>query len=147
MIIPLIHNVSSVHKLVEFARIAYGFGLRTLIATRVHGAAAQQGIAEVMKYAVRQGNSFIVLPDIKDAVEVIGPDKVVYLTKFDKDTKPIWEVDLGGKSLLVVNGIDMPFLKHEILPGSTLAHVIDRDIGSLGFLSIALYIIRERYGL
>lgn len=144
MIVPLIHNVSSVHKLVEFAKIVYGFGFKTMIATRVHGAAAQQGIAEVMKLAVKHGNNFVVLADVRDAVEVFGPDKLVYITEPSRDTKPIEEVDLSGRVLLIVNGLDLPFSKHEVLPGSELVHIVDRNIGSLGSLAIALYVIRRR---
>jgi len=130
-IIPVIHNPTSVQKLLEAVRISLGFGLRTIVVTRATGAAAQQGVPEAYKWVLRSGANLIVLPDLEDAVELLKPESTYLLgTRGD-------EVNPRGRSLIVINASEQPFLQKELSLGKP-AKVVGRDIGSVGFLALAL---------
>lgn len=79
--IVVLHDVSSVQRLVDMARLVYGLGLRYFVATRVYGAAAQTGVSEVMKLAFRMGRSFLVFNGVEDAVELFSPGLVLVFSR------------------------------------------------------------------
>lgn len=108
-VIFLVNDISSAQRLVDLARVVYGFGVKYFVATKVYGAAASSGVPEVTRLALKQGKSFSVLSSVKDAVEVFSPDKVVVISK-DYGTEvdlPDYLRRLSGKILFVVSGIDV----------------------------------------
>ena len=131
-----VYNINSASKMLEFAKIAYGFGVKRLVLAKVFGAAAQQ-IGDWFKLAFKMGGEVLVFNDIGDVVEVVKPDVVFALTRPDKDTRPVEKVE--GRVLLLVHGADLSFSPRELPPGAVLSHAVNRDIGSLGQLAVALY--------
>ncbi|MFN3804645.1 MAG: RecB-family nuclease [Pyrobaculum sp.] len=130
-----VYNISSVPKMLEFARVTYGFGVRRLVLVKVFGAAAQQ-IGDLFKLAFKMGGEVLVFNDLADAVEVLKPDVVCALSKPD-GTRAVEKA--GGKILLLVHGADLSFSPRELPQGALLCHAVERDIGSVGQLAIALY--------
>lgn len=133
-IVVAAYNVSSVPKMLELAKITYGFGIRRFALIKVFGAAAQQ-IGDLFKLAFKLGGEVLVFNDINDAVEVLKPDVVYALGS--KGAKPVERAE--GRLLLLVHGADLPFSPRELPPSAVAVYAVEKDIGSAGQLAIALY--------
>jgi len=139
-LVVAVYNISSVPKMLELAKITYGFGVRRLALIKVFGAAAQQ-IGDLFKLAFKMGGEVLVFNDINDAVEVLKPDVIYAIGRPDEDTKPVEKVD--KKVMLLIHGADLAFSPRELPPGAVLSHAVHRDIGSAGQLAVALYKLLE----
>jgi len=106
----LVHDVSSAQRLIDMAKLVYGLGFTHLVATKVYGAAASSGVPEVTRLALRLGRSFSVLPSVKDAIELLSPDRVVVVSKEYGEPMDPWsyaEKLAGQQSVLIIfGGID-----------------------------------------
>jgi len=79
----IVHNVGSAQRLVDLVKAAYSINKVSLvIITRPYGAAAQSGIPDANRIAFRRGKGFIVLPELRDAIELIKPN-LVYTVSWD----------------------------------------------------------------
>ncbi|MDT7863894.1 MAG: RecB-family nuclease, partial [Vulcanisaeta sp.] len=107
-------------------------GVRTIVVTKAVGSAAQQGIPEAFRLVMRVGASLIVLPDIRDAVELLKPDHIYFLS-----TKGEIMGDLNGRVLLIVQASDQQFMPSELNLGRQV-RVLGRDVGSTALLTLAL---------
>ncbi len=132
-VIPVIHNPASVQKLLDAVKVSLGFSVRTIVITKAVGTAAQQGIPEAFRLVLRSGATLIVLPDIKDAVELLHPDTVYFLsTRGDS-----MEGEARGRTLMVIQASDQHFMQSELNLGQQVK-VIGRDVGSTALLTLAL---------
>ncbi len=145
-VIPLLHNVSSVQRLVDTAKISYSLGANTFVATKVYGGAAQSGVAEAMRIALRLNKSFIVLPDLQDAIELLSPKKTVLVTQayakklLNPCSLPSDFLENNGKLLLIVSGSEPEFSPSELKLGEPIyLEGTSRRIGPIGELSLLLY--------
>ncbi|MGC8570482.1 RecB-family nuclease [Caldivirga sp.] len=142
-LIVLIDNVSSVARAVEFAKVVYGFGIKNLVLTHVYGSAAQQGVPEAFKIALRYSSSLIVLPTIKDAVDLFKPDNILIIRRIGPQVKPLAEfISISGRIMLAVDGSDQDIR----IEGNNINYItpITHDIGSLGQLTIALCFLMSK---
>ncbi len=138
----LINNVSSVQRLVDTAKLVYGLGYSTLIATRIYGAAAQSGIPEVMKLAYKQGKNFLVMASISEIPEIF-PEHTLYavsprasLTLVDLTSR----IQGGERVIIAVNGIEQDFTSEELRNAKTVwIKGLSQRIGPIPELSIILY--------
>jgi SpoU rRNA methylase family enzyme len=135
-LVVAVYNISSVPKMLELAKITYGFGVRRFALIKVFGAAAKQ-IGVLFKLAIMMVGEVLVFNDVKDAVEVLRPDVVYALVRPDRDTKPVERA--GGRVMLLVHGSDLVFSPRELPPNAVLSHAVEKDIGSAGQLAVALY--------
>ncbi len=137
-----IHNVASVQKLIDFSKAVYAFSppVKGLVMSKVGGTAAQAGIPEVMKMAYKQGKSVMVLPDLKDVMEVINPDKVILISPFAEEEMRNDDLLEAKRLLVLFNGIENDFQKTEQVIGE---HVripyIKADIGPTGLFVAFIY--------
>ncbi|MCE4628340.1 MAG: RecB-family nuclease [Desulfurococcales archaeon] len=148
-LVPVLHNVSSVQRVVDAARIAYSLGYETLVITKPYGGAAQSGVPEAMRIALRQGKRLVVLPDLGDAVELLRPDDVILVTRdyAEESLDPLSPPPLKGLTLLVVSGGEPEFSAQEARLGRRVyLEGAPGKIGATGELSIILYSYR-RVGL
>lgn len=139
-LIVLVDNVSSVARVVEFAKVVYGFGVKNLVLTHVYGSAAQQGVPEAFKIALKYSSSLVVLPTIKDAVDLFKPDNILVIRRLGPQVKPLTEfMGINGRVMLAVDGSDQDIR----IEGSNVNYItpITRDIGNLGQLTIALCLL------
>ncbi|AAL64681.1 RecB-family nuclease [Pyrobaculum aerophilum] len=139
-LIVAIYNISSVPKMLEIAKITYGFGVRRLALIKVFGAAAQQ-IGDLFKLAFKMGGEVLVFNDINDAVDVLRPDVIFALGKPEKDARPIEKVE--GRVMILVHGADLAFSPRELPQNAVMSYAVKKDVGSTGHLAIALYKLLE----
>ena len=138
--------MSSVQKLVDMARLVYSMGFKVLVATRVYGAAAQSGIPEATRIALRHGGSLLVLQDLDDAIELLKPRNVYIVTSEYAERRVEPEgFDPGGESLLAFNGGEPDFTLEEAKKGEPIyLEGLEQRIGPIAEASIILYSIRRR---
>ncbi len=132
-VIPVIHNPASVQKLLDAVKVSLGFGVKTLVVTKAVGTAAQQGVPEAFRLVLRSGATLVVLPDIRDAVELLHPDAVYLLSTRGEPM----DDDVRGRTLMVIQASDQPFTQSELNLGRQV-RVIGRDVGSTALLTLAL---------
>lgn len=148
-VLPVIHNVSSAQRLIDMARLSYGLGLKSLVATKVYGGAAQAGVPEVMRMALKAGRGFAVLADLRDFVEVMKPSEILIVSKeharelIDPASPPVYE----GLVALVINGGEPDFSPQEVAVGRPVyIKGIEQKIGAVAEAAILLYSLRSING-
>ncbi len=141
-IIPVIHNVSSVQRLVDLAKIVIALGLESLVATKVYGAAAQAGIPEAYRLLIKDNRGLVVLPELRDAVEVFSPSTVLLVDK-EKASElidPLSPPELEGTVMVVLNGSDSSFAPQESVLGRAIyIRGLSSRAGSTAEASLLLY--------
>lgn len=138
MAIVGIHNVTSSQRLIDFAKLIYGLNYTQLVVTKAGGTAAQAGVPEVGRLALRQVKSLIVLPDLKDAISLLAPSNVYLFSPYAE--KEVEESSFGERDLLVFSGVENGFSKVEQSLGE---HVtlkgLKSDLGPVAYASAVLY--------
>jgi len=145
-VIPVLHNVSSVQRVTDAARLAYTLGYEVLVITKAYGGAAQSGVPEAMRLALRGGRSLIVLPGLEDAVELLSPDRVVLVSRDYARSliDPLKPGASGGRLMLVVSGGEPEFTAAEAKLGEPVYFEgVEGKLGALAELSLLLYAYRR----
>ncbi len=148
-LIVVVHNVSSVHRVVEFTKLVSGLGFKYQVYTKVIGAAAQQGIPEAFKIAMKRGTTITVLPDLSDMFDLVRPERAYFLVTEPvqgRETVRLGDAveeikslaEQGRKLAVVVNGSDLPFTPREIGSGLPVK-VMSSSIPSTALLAVTLY--------
>ncbi|MEM0373410.1 MAG: RecB-family nuclease [Sulfolobaceae archaeon] len=143
-----IHNITSAQRVIEISKLALSHKtVKNLVLTKVGGTAAQSGIPEVFRFAYKLGKSIMVLPDLKDTIELLKPDKVILISsksnqvltreeikKYEKDNKKI---------LIVIPGNEAGFTKIEESLGEIyrIESEINVEVSPIAILGIILYCI------
>jgi SpoU rRNA methylase family enzyme len=144
-VIPVIHNVSSVQRVVDMARLVYSLGLDELVVSKAYGAAAQHGIPEAMRIALKAGKSLLVLPDLDDAVELLRPDEVLIVSFERAELRDVEELIKGleHKNVMVVfNGGEPDFSPEELKLGKTIyLPNVKARLGPIAEAGILLYFL------
>lgn len=147
-----LHNVTSSQRLIDFARVVFSFDIKYLVITKVSGTAAQVGIPEVSKLAFKNNKSVIILPDLKDAVELLKPKETFLFShnegkELDKDIAII-NNDKDSVYYLVFPGIESGFTKLEQSLGTVVKMPnLSSDIGPAATVSVFLYCyLQQRKG-
>ncbi len=146
-VIPVMHHVMSAHRLIDFARIVYGFGFKNLVITKVSGSAAQQGVPEVFRLSMKYGSSLVVLPDLKDVVELVKPDKIYFLSQDGSKTMSELLEELSSscnRVALVASGLDVSFTPKELELGESVK-VLNKSLGGIGLMTVALYELYNKF--
>ncbi len=145
-VIVVLHNVYSVQRVIEMAKLVYGLGFDTLIVSKAQSAAAQSGVPDAQKLALKKNKNFFYLADLPDVLELFKPELVLMFVPKEYaseayNPKQVIEVLNQGKNVVLVFGGSEPGLtKRELELGKPvfLEHV-NEDIGPVGYASIALY--------
>lgn len=116
-LIPVLHNVTSAQKLIDFAKLVFSLNINYLVATKVGGVASNVGVPEVNKLAFKLGKTFISLPDLKDAIELLSPDLVILLTSQAQKILETQVFNDKNKIMLVFSGIENGFSKIDLSLG------------------------------
>ncbi len=132
------HSPSSVQRLEDLAKLAFGIkSVKAFVITKPSGAAAQSGIAEVMKLAYKLDKTVLVFPDLNDAIELLSPTKV-YTISFDFG-KRVEKVSLDEKTMLIVGASDPGLSKIDAQKGEPIyPSLVDSDVGPIAALSIII---------
>lgn len=149
-VIPVLHNVNSPQRVIELARAAYGLGFHAFVVTKPTGAAAQVGVPEAQKVALREGRSLLVLPDLEDAAEILKADALVLvLQRRFSDTplsRRLRELSSGSvrRVLLVFGGSEPGLSAREAALGEQVyVDGVEHDVGPTALAVIAMYLVRN----
>ncbi|MFW9886502.1 MAG: RecB-family nuclease, partial [Candidatus Thorarchaeota archaeon] len=71
----VLHNVHAVSKVIETAQVVYGLRFPNFIVSKAEGSAAQTGIPESNRLAMKMKGSFAVLPDLRDVLEMLAVER------------------------------------------------------------------------
>ena len=144
-VIVLLHDVSSAQRLVDMARLVYGLGFNVFLVSKVYGGAATSGVPEVSRLALKLGKQFAVLPNVKEAIFLLEPEKVFIVSREHgepTDPKSIADkvASSQGKVLLVFGGTESSPGKNVVGLGEPVYIVgTDARIGAIGEAAIILY--------
>ncbi len=134
--------MSSVQRLVDLARASYQLGFKALAVSKVYGGAAQSGVPEAFKLALKYGASLLVLPDLPDVVESLSPDRILIVTPREPEVllDPSSPPQLDGRVLVVFNGGETGFSPSEEKLGSR-AYIagVEGRLGAVAEAGIILY--------
>lgn len=144
-----LHAPASPYLVVEFIKVVSSFIHResiTPVITRPTGLAAQSGVPEAWRIAYKNNIPMIVLPDIKDVIEIYKPDEIVIFQKTE-ESKPIEEsLELLNKRsiLVVIPSGEQALTKEEQILGKKIhSRTLTRDTNPLTILGIILVLIGE----
>lgn len=141
----VLHNVHSVSKVVETAQVIYGFGFSNFIVSKAEGSAAQTGVPDANRFAVKMKSSFMVMPDLRDVLEVLGVKNPLIiaspvLTKerlnFDMLAK---RVRSGERIVIALSGSNSSFSRKEMDLGECVSLEACVDIGPAGTAAVILH--------
>ncbi|WP_338600009.1 RecB-family nuclease [Sulfolobus tengchongensis] len=136
-----LHNITSNQRLLDFSKLAFNLKyVKYLVITKVGGTAAQSGIPEISKLAFKYNKPILVLPELKDAIDLLKPEITVLVSQ--NSEKLINFSDLGkySKLLVVFSGIEgSGFNKIEQSLGEYVK--ILEDASDIGAVSLASFFL------
>ncbi len=136
----ILYNVSSVHKVVEFVKTAYAFDNIIPVIIKPIGAAAQIGIPEVNKLSYKLNKPLIILPELKDVIDVLGVKDNYMITSRGNEISIDEIFDVNGDVAITINGGDTDFTKQELEYGKAVTFKeIPLGLPSTALLAIILY--------
>ncbi|MCI2415598.1 MAG: RecB-family nuclease [Candidatus Aramenus sp.] len=137
-----LHNATSYQRLMEFSRAAFTFNVKYLVLTKVGGTAAQSGVPDLSKIAFKSGKSFIVLPDLKDAIDLLKPDYVYLVSSSAGEELSVEGIDADKNVLIVFPGIESGFTKIEQSLGKVVKLPgLEADPGPVASLGALMYCV------
>lgn len=150
-VLVVLHNVSQPKLLMDFAKTAFAFKTDIFIISNAIGFAESNGVKEVNKYAYLHGKSVIEVVNIKEAVDLFGPDSL-YLIEKTKKSKPfepskvIEELKEEKTVMFVYSGTEQTNLQQEIGIGTQvyLEHV--PQLSPVAICAILMYEIEKAWG-
>ena len=147
----VLHNVHSLQRVIELAKITYGLGYSSFIVSKAVGTAAQVGVPEAQKIAFKCGGRLVFVADLTDAVDLLHPD-VIYLFapkpygRVPYDSGDVLDHLADGSSvMLVFGGLEPGLSSKDLSMGFSTYLDVPGDIGSIGSASIVLYQLRKAF--
>jgi SpoU rRNA methylase family enzyme len=141
----VLHNVHSASKTIETAQVVYGLGLSNFVISKAEGSAAQAGVPDANRLAMKMKQNFMVLPDLKDVLEVLNIEQPLLiaspvLTKDRVDLNQLSErVKSGERIAITLSGSNSSFSRKEMDLGECRSLDAKVDIGPAGTAAIILY--------
>ena len=149
-LIVQLHNFSSVNNCREFVKIALGMGARDIVLSKATGTAATSGVPIAQKLAHSKNANLLFLQDIDDSIELCKPDEVYLFIKkpFSKEIfnpEGIATSYKEGKNILLIfGGSDPGLTKKELDKGTSVYFDKANELGCLGEITLALYLLRNQ---
>ena len=145
----VLFNVQSSQKIKEIAQLLIGFNLKSIIIARALGSAAQDGVPEANKLAIKNNMNLMYLRDLPDVIDVIKPDKIYVFApkpygknKFNPD-EIVQNLKNNEKILLIFGGSAPGLSKRELDMGIPTFIDTPKDVGTSGTIAIVLYQIHS----
>jgi SpoU rRNA methylase family enzyme len=141
----VLHNVHSASKTIETAQVVYGLGFSNFVVSKAEGSAAQAGVPDANRLAMKMKQNFMVLPDLKDVLEVLSIESPLLivspvLTKERLDLDQLSELTKSGERVVIVlSGSNSSFSRKEMDLGECRSLDARVDIGPAGTAAILLY--------
>lgn len=139
---------SSVQKLLEFVKTVYASPLLVPVIIKPYGAAAQVGVPEAYKLSYRLGKPLILLPEIKDLVDVLTCKQVYYLEESGALVSLSSIIKEGEKKAIIISSGEQEPSPRELSVVSTVwPSEIPRGISPVAVAGILVYeISRSKQG-
>ncbi|MHA1769684.1 MAG: RecB-family nuclease [Candidatus Thorarchaeota archaeon] len=145
----VLHNVHSTSKTIETAQVVYGLGFTNYVVSKAEGSAAQSGVPDANRLAVKMKRNFMVLPDLDDVLETLQIDNPILITS-PKLTKQHLEfsdikslISSGKRIALILSGSTSSFSRKEMDKGECKSIRAEVDIGPAGTAAVILYALRS----
>jgi SpoU rRNA methylase family enzyme len=141
----VLHNVHAVSKVIETAQVVYGLGFPNFIVSKAEGSAAQTGIPESNRLAMKMKGSFATLPDLRDVLEMLAVESPIMivspvLSKERADISGIGErIREGERIVIAFTGSNSSFSRKEMDMGECFSLEVKVDIGPAGSAAILLH--------
>lgn len=141
----VLHNVHSTSKTIETAQVVYGLGFQNYVVSKAEGSAAQSGVPDANRLAVKMKRNFMVLPDLPDVIETLQIDHPILVAspKLTKDHLESSEVSAllksGKRVALILSGSTSSFSRKEMDRGICKSLHAEVDIGPAGTIAVILY--------
>ena len=141
----VLHNVHSASKTIETAQVVYGLGFSNFVVSKAEGSAAQAGVPDANRLAMKMKSNFMVLPDLKDVFEVLKIEHPLMITSpvlvkerldFGELSK---QVKSGERVAIILSGSNNSFSRKEMDLGTCRSLEARVDIGPSGTAAIVLY--------
>ncbi|MFX1560671.1 MAG: RecB-family nuclease, partial [Promethearchaeota archaeon] len=116
----VLHNVHSASKTIETAQVVYGLGFPNFVVSKAEGSAAQAGVPDANRLAMKMKQNFMVLPDLKDVLEVLNIEYPLLitspvLTKDQLDLDKLSELTKSGERIaIMLSGSSSSFSRKEM---------------------------------
>lgn len=143
----VLQNVHAVSKVLDTAQVVYGLGFQNFVVSKAEGSAAQTGVPEANRMAVKMKRSFMVFPDLKDVLELLEVDRPLLMVS-PKLTKKRLNLDAlaskvtsNERLVVVVTGSSSSFSRKEMDLGECVSLESDVDIGPSGTAAVILYLL------
>jgi len=146
----VLHNIHAVSKVVETAQVVYGLGFSHFIVSKAEGSAAQTGVPEANKIAMKMNRSFMVLPSLNDVIELLSVERPLLITSpvLTKERIDLQDLERKVKSkeriVIVLSGSNSSFSRKEMDLGECVSLDAKIDIGPAGTIAVILYGILGR---
>ena len=143
----VLHNVHSASKTIETAQVVYGLGFSNFVVSKAEGSAAQAGVPDANRLAMKMKQNFMVLPDLKDVLEVLNIEQPLLITSpvLTKDRLDLNQLSEWAKSgeriAIMLSGSTSSFSRKEMDLGECRSLDAKVDIGPAGTAAIILYAI------
>ncbi len=143
-------NVHSPSKIIETAQVVYGLGFSNFIVSRAEGSAAQSGVPDANRLALKMKRNFMVLPDLPDVLEVLQVDRPMLiaspvLVKERLDLEGLaMRARSGERTVIVLSGSTSSFSRREMDLGDCYSLNARIDIGPAGTAAIVLHAISAK---
>ena len=149
-VIPVLHNVTSSQKVNEAAKLVYGLQFKNFVVTKAGGSAAQIGVPEAQKLALKMGRNFFYLSDLDDVIELFKPEKVLTIVpkKYTNTSleNVLDKMKKNSTIVVVFGGLEPGLSKVDMSKGiATYPPGIEENIGTIGLMAITLYILITKY--
>lgn len=144
----VLHNVHSAGKIIDTAQVVYGLDFHNFVISRAEGSAAQNGVPDANKLAMKMRKNFIVLPDLNDVLELLEIEKPLMiaspvLTKERVNLAELKkEVESGEKIVIILSGSNSSFSRKEMDLGACVSLEARVDIGPAGTAAIILHALK-----
>ncbi len=141
----VLHNVHSASKTIETAQVVYGLGFPNFVVSKAEGSAAQTGVPDANKLAIKMKQNFMVFPDLIDVIELLEVEKPLLITspvlvKERLDQESLGKsVQSGERIVIVVSGSNSSFSRKEMDLGNCTSLEAKVDIGPAGTIAIILH--------
>lgn len=141
----VLHDVHAVSKVVETAQVVYGLGFPNFVVTKAEGSAAQTGVPEANRLAMKMKGSFMVLPDLRDALDVLNVERPLLITspmltkEHIKIEAIMSRVKSGERVVVAFSGSNKSFSRKEMDLGECFSLDARVDIGPAGSAAVVLH--------
>ncbi len=141
----VLHDVHAVSKVLDTAQVVYGLGFKNFLVSKAEGSAAQTGVPEANRLAMKMKGSFMVLPHLSDVIEVLGVDRPILITspvleKTRLDIRSLANrVNSEERVVIVFSGSNSSFSRKEMDMGECFSLDARVDIGPSGSAAVVLH--------